>query len=106
MRSTYRIKRYNKSWLKREALLEKANKPFLNKVADAFSQRLAKYLGKTTLAKVVHRNVAEKCPDIYHSYDFCDPNIFIAEAFEEIGLKSTAGWGKAWNLANSLSRIS
>lgn len=77
-------------------------------IANEFSARLRECLTDEELAEVVRRNRAEPAPDICHSHDFCDANIPMAEAFEnllerELDVSSDADaeiCNAAWRLAN------
>lgn len=53
-------------------------------IAQAFVRKLREYLSPEQWAEMAQLNREESNPDICHSHDFCDSNVFIADAFEEV----------------------
>lgn len=79
-------------------------------VARDFAQRVTRYIGLASMQDVVERNrTAEE--GICHSHDFCDANVFMAEAMEANGHVDpdpehcdpgfAATWSDAWNVAKA-----
>ncbi len=80
-----------------------------NRIAANFSLRLRHYLTAEQMAATVAANLTEKNPSICHSHDYCDANVFMAEAFETVtgravNLQSEDDdylWAEAWGIAKS-----
>ena len=73
-----------------------------------FSQSLRSYLTPEQMVEVVQRNRAETHPNICHSHDFCDANMFLHEVFMRHGMDPADEdgmerwgvlWDQSWNLA-------
>lgn len=84
-------------------------------VASEFSKVLHRWLTKEEMTLVVARNAAETRSGICHSHDFCDANMAMDEAFNNLGLeslpseeehpeesaKAIALWNEAWAIAQA-----
>ena len=77
-------------------------------LAREFSKLLVRDLGKRTVRKIDSLNKAQVDPAICHSHDFCDANMVMWEAQENLGLNLDIGgdkqddvqlWGDAWSYA-------
>jgi len=81
-------------------------------LAKEFSKLIFEYIGKDKLLRVVELNKTEENDTTCHSHDFCDANVFIADAFKIYGIdpENDFGeflqddncidiWNSAWNLA-------
>lgn len=84
--------------------------PTIETLALEFSQGLHAYLTPEQMSEVVERNKNETDPNICHSHDFCDANMFLHEVFMAYGMDvaDEGGmerygplWDQAWNLAKS-----
>ena len=84
--------------------------PIIETLALEFSQGLHAYLSPAQMGEIVERNENETDPNICHSHDFCDANMFLHEVFMTYGMDvADAGgmekyghlWDQAWNLAKS-----
>lgn len=93
-----------------EALSAVQNNPLNPEIlAKAFSAVLFGWLTPEQRATVLERNKAEGNPSICHSHDFCDANMAMVEAFQNLGVgeidsqddEQTALWDAAWALAKS-----
>ena len=75
------------------------------KLAAAFRRSLRGAIGARLLARVDALNVKEFRPNVCHSHDFCDANVYMARAFRrvvgrEIDLQSDDDvtlWAVAWS---------
>jgi hypothetical protein len=75
-------------------------------LAREFSRLLVQSLGKETVKKINRLNKAEEDPNVCHSHDFCDANMVMHEAQENLKLnldlenqRDVNLWGDAWNFA-------
>ena len=87
-------------------------------VAFEFSEVLRNWLTLEEMDEVILRNANEyKDSDVCASHDFCDANMAMAEAFDNLGLTTTADiedcesteWIAAqdlWNTAWTIAKIS
>lgn len=84
----------------------------VEQIARRFSQLLTAYIGDAKVRVAINRNKLESYEDCCASHDFCDANMVMLEAFNQLSVKpptdSTAGpeqdeavrlWGAAWDLA-------
>jgi hypothetical protein len=75
------------------------------KLADEFDAELRAELSESDYDDAVVLNRDEESAGVCHTHDFCDANVFMAEAFEKvvgrpIDLQSdadTALWNAAWS---------
>lgn len=84
--------------------------PSVQTLALEFSQGLHAYLTPEQMIEVVLRNRAETSPNICHSHDFCDANMFLYDVFMKYGMDPAEEggmerwgdlWDRVWNLAKS-----
>lgn len=74
-------------------------------LAREFSRLLVQAIGRKKTLKVNRLNKSEADPAICHSHDFCDANMVMLEAHQNLGIdpgQSRADvklWNDAWNLA-------
>lgn len=83
-------------------------------VAKAFCKLLRAELTTEQMTQVVQRNIEESSDAICHSHDFCDANVVMADACEELGIEILFPadepdeelmqiqcnlWNEAWSLA-------
>jgi hypothetical protein len=80
----------------------------VEELAREFSSVLKKWLTKKEFREVIRRNDAESNPSICHSHDFCDANMAMVAAFENLNLETPDDeqgeasfrlWNEAWNMA-------
>lgn len=62
-------------------------KPLIDKIAAAFCRKLRAMLTPEELAEAVALNRAEKTDNVCHSHDFCDANVAMIDALEELGVE-------------------
>lgn len=84
----------------------------INQVAKAFLAGLLRYLGQKKFDAAVKLNLTRR-PGICHFHDYCDANVFMAEAIKQVrGLKrevslqsdrNLALWNAAWDRAHEIS---
>ena len=60
--------------------------PTIETLALEFSQGLHVYLTPEQMSEIVERNKNETDPNICHSHDFCDANMFLHEVFMAYGM--------------------
>lgn len=53
-------------------------------IATAFATRLMREVGPLKMAEIARLNAAEGNPNVCHSHDFCDANMPMSEAFEDV----------------------
>lgn len=78
-------------------------------VAHEFSRVLHEQLGADTMREVVQRNALPEYARCCASHDFCDANVYMAEAFEQVTGRApdpasdadAALWNEAWEIAKS-----
>jgi hypothetical protein len=84
--------------------------PTVESLALEFSQALPAYLTPEQMVEIVLRNRSETYPNICHSHDFCDANMFLHEVFMKHGMDPADEgrmdrwgelWNRTWNLAKS-----
>jgi hypothetical protein len=77
-------------------------------LAKEFSRVIRDTLSLAQLAECVRRNAANPDPAICHSHDFCDANMAMAEAWENLSSipcgadcpdEVNAVWNHAWDIA-------
>lgn len=80
-------------------------------LARKFSTFLAEAIGEESIREAVDRNRSQKHSGICHSHDFCDANMVMESAFEEVIGRSQFNaeghiseedmrlWNAAWDLA-------
>lgn len=82
--------------------------PTVGALAKEFSRVIRDTLSPAQLAECVRRNAANPDPAICHSHDFCDANMAMAEAWENLssipcGADCPDGvnavWSAAWDIA-------
>ncbi len=56
----------------------------IERIAAEFDRRIAARLTARQYARAIALNRAEKNPGICHTHDFCDANVFMAEALETV----------------------
>jgi hypothetical protein len=79
-------------------------------IAEAFAEVLRQWLTREELETVRSRNACQSDPHVCHSHDFCDANMAMAPAFEQIvgrepdvaSMADAALWSEAWDLAKRL----
>ena len=79
------------------------------RLARAFLAGLSHQLGAEALSEVDRLNKAEASPSVCHSHDFCDANVIMAAAFEQVlgrqpridSDEDAVLWDGAWSLAKS-----
>lgn len=79
----------------------------ISEIADKFASALRGYLSESQFEDMRHKNAGEGFTSICASGDYCDSNVFMAEAFEavtgrEIDPSSDSDariWNEAWRLA-------
>lgn len=100
---------------KRERLLDRiGSDPALAdvpRIARRFAGLVGENVGAGKLRLIDERNELEEDPDVCHSHDYCDANVFMDEAFAEVMGYSVASllpdipdndnrrWGTAWDYA-------
>jgi hypothetical protein len=89
--------------------------PSAEVLAERFVTHMRESLTRAQLAEVDARNAVESDPGICHSHDFCDANVVMLAAWEDVGLKfdddlagegdlnpkGAALWNEAWDLARA-----
>jgi hypothetical protein len=82
-------------------------------IAQMFAQQLENVLTEEQFAEVLRRNTAEMDPGTCHSHDFCDANMVMASAFEDVmerpmvmndtaqGEADRGLWNAAWDHATT-----
>ena len=75
-------------------------------LAERFLVRLTEELGETTYREACVRNAQEPTPGICHSHDFCDANMVMLAAFQDVGLDVPDAdsddqtlWNASWEMA-------
>jgi hypothetical protein len=68
----------------------------MHEVANLFIRVLTREIGLKKLAIVRERQAVERRPGICHSHDFCDANMVMQEAMEQLGLS----WEKTFSADN------
>lgn len=77
----------------------------VKRLAREFSRLLIKTIGRKKTLQVSRLNKAEADRNVCRSHDFCDANMVMLEALENLGLdtgnsrEDTERWNDAWNLA-------
>jgi hypothetical protein len=83
------------------------------RIAELFSEKLRAVATDEEWAEMRAANRAEECAQVCHSHDFCDANVTMDEAFEEVTGRSAlsfesdsdeeagafALWNEAWEIA-------
>jgi len=88
-------------------------------IAAEFSARVLAYVGPEKMAEIHRRNAVETNPNVCHTHDFCDANVFMDEAFaavlgapatdsgaDGVGCMSDADmrlWDAAWRIFKSMT---
>jgi hypothetical protein len=81
----------------------------VRKLALAFSRTLWTWLRTERMTEVIQRNRAQADKSICHSHDFCDANMAMDAAFQEVlgdsylnfGPAEEELWDPAWDLAKA-----
>ena len=94
--------------------------PHPQDLAFAFARLLREELSETDMGEVIARNAAETHPNVCHSHDFCDANMVMLAAWQELTGrtmimlgdreeltaeesaaqdKEIAAWNAAWQIA-------
>lgn len=79
-------------------------------IAEAFAEVLRQWLTREELETIRSRNASQNDPGICHSHDFCDANMAMAPAFEQVTGREPESdseadaslWNDAWDLAKRL----
>jgi len=78
------------------------------KIAKEFSKLLTKFLSKKNMIHIIELNKVEKHMGVCHSHDFCDSNMFMDQAFQNIHFCQTSFvdrdneiWSNAWEIARN-----
>lgn len=79
------------------------------KLAREFGSRIQEALTPHQFRDMVDRNKAEAFDTVCHSHDFCDANVYMAEAFEAVmGRENDVScardadlWNDAWTIAKA-----
>lgn len=80
-------------------------------IATKFCENLRRRLSADEMAEVIRRNKAKPSNRICHSHDFCDANVYMGDAFDELGISTLDAdggvtdaacwlWGLAWEAAS------
>lgn len=75
------------------------------KLAAAFADNVAAYLGPDELAEANRRNAEETRPDVCHTHDFCDANVLMLEAMESQGIEFDPSSGPQADFCNAAWRL-
>lgn len=77
----------------------------VKRLAREFSRLLLVALGRKKVLAINWRNKAEQSLNVCHSHDFCDANMIMLEAHQNLGFDPGYSraevklWNDAWNLA-------
>lgn len=79
----------------------------IREIADTFINKMQVSITAEEMAQVRTLNSMEKMPGVCHTHDFCDANMVMADAFEQItkhmvdadSTTDCALWNGAWDLA-------
>ena len=76
-------------------------------IARKFSELLRLYISESGIRAIIERNKTPEYKDCCASHDFCDSNVFMTEAFEEVTKEEFEPqdtdqadlWNEAWRIA-------
>jgi len=87
-------------------------------LAEQFVHRLGQAIGRAKLLEVCALNDAETSEGVCHSHDFCDANMVMDQACDDLGIaarpydedeavreRATDLWNKAWDLAKASLKL-